>query len=118
MYCITRTLSRKVCIGEARRSLHDRFRKHLGDAEIDDKDGSKPVARHFNLSNHSQPNMGVFGLSLHLDNTESRKNIEQKLIFQTGTLGLGGINERVTNVAISFRCLVSTNYIAPPSLYK
>ena len=31
---------------------------------------------------------------LHLGNTESRKNIEQKFIFQTGTLSPCGINER------------------------
>ena len=49
------------------------------------------LARHFNLPNHSQKHMAVCGLSLHLGNTESRKHIEQKFIFQIGTLG---INER------------------------
>ena len=38
--------------------------------------------------------MVVCGLSLHLGNTASRKNIEQKFIFQIGTLTPGGINER------------------------
>ena len=75
-------------------SLDDRFREHLKDVEINDKDASKPVARHFNLPNHSQKHMAICGLSLHLGNTESRKNIEQKFIFQIGTLNPCGINER------------------------
>ena len=34
------------------------------------------------------------GLSLHLGTTESRKNLEQKFIFQIGILNPHGINER------------------------
>ena len=94
IYCITCTLCKKVYIGETGRRLGDRFREHLRDVEINDKDASKPVARHFNLPNHSQKHMAVCGLSLHLGNTESRKNIEQKFIFQIGTLSPCGINER------------------------
>ena len=59
-----------------------------------DKDASKPVARHFNLPNHSKKHMAICGLSLHLGTTESRKNLEQKFIFQIGTLNPHGINER------------------------
>ena len=81
-------------IGETCRRLGDRFREHLRDVEINDKDASKPVARHFNLPNFSQKHMAVCGLSLHLGNTESRKNVEQKFIFQIGTLSPCGINER------------------------
>ena len=40
-------------MGETGRRLGDRFREHLRHVEINDKDASKPVARHFNLSNHS-----------------------------------------------------------------
>ena len=58
------------------------------------KDASKPVARHFNLPNHSKKHMAICGLSLHLGTTESRKNLEQKFIFQIGTLNPHGINER------------------------
>ena len=36
----------------------DRFREHLRDVEKDDKDASKPVARHFNLLYHSK--VGTF----------------------------------------------------------
>ena len=38
--------------------------------------------------------MAICGLSLHLSTTESRKNLEQKFIFQIGTLTPHGINER------------------------
>ena len=52
IYCITCTLCKKIYIGETGRRLGDRFREHLRDVEINDKDASKPVARHFNLPNH------------------------------------------------------------------
>ena len=57
---------------------------------------SKPVTRHFNLPNHSKQYMVVCGLSLHQGSTESRKTLEQKFIFQIGTLNPHGINERFT----------------------
>ena len=94
IYCITCTLCNKLYIGETGRRLGDRFREHLRDVEKNDKDASKPVARHFNLPNHSKKHMAICGLSLHLGTTESRKNLEQKFIFQIGTLSPHGINER------------------------
>ena len=94
IYCITCTLCKKLYIGETGRRLGDRFREHLRDVEKDDKNASKPVARHFNLPNHSMQHMTVCGLSLHQGNTESRKTLEQKFIFQIGTLNPDGINER------------------------
>ena len=60
----------------------------------DDKNASKPVARHFNLPNHSKQHMVVCGLSLHQGSTESLKTLEQKFIFQIGTLNPHGVNER------------------------
>ena len=86
IYCITCTLCKKKYIGERGRRLGDLFREHLRDVEINDIDASKPVARQFNLRNYSQKYMAVCGLSLHLDSTERRKNIELKFIFQIGTL--------------------------------
>ena len=47
-----------------RERLGDRFREHLRDVERNDKDASKPVARHFHLPNHSKQHMAVCGLSL------------------------------------------------------
>ena len=43
---------------------------------------------------HSKQHMPVCGLSLHQGSTESRKTLEQKFIFQIGTLNPHGINER------------------------
>ena len=81
IYCITCTYCNKLYIGETGRRLGDRFREHLRDVERNDKDASKPVARHFNLPNHSKQHMKVCSLSLHLCSSESRKTLEQKFIF-------------------------------------
>ena len=94
IYCITCTLCKKLYIGETGRRLGDRFREHLRDVEKDEKDASKPIARHFNLPNHSMQRMAVCDVSLHQGNTASRKTLEQKFIFQIGTLNPNGINER------------------------
>ena len=94
--CITCTLCKKIYIGETGRRLADRFREHLRDAEQNNTDASKQVARHFNLPNHSHHNMTICGLYLHHGNTESRKHLEHKLIFQLGTLSPHGINERLS----------------------
>ena len=94
IYCVTYTLCNKLYIGETGRRLGDRFRKHLRDVEKNDKDASKPVARHFNLPNHSKKHLAICGLSLHLGTTESRKNLEQKFFSQIGSLNPHGINER------------------------
>ena len=94
IYCITCTLCKKLHIGETGSRLGDRFREHLRDVEKDDKNASEPVARHLSLPNHSKQHMSVCGLSLHQGSTESRKTLEQKFIFQIGTLDPHGINER------------------------
>ena len=79
-------------IGETGRRLGDRFREHLRD----NKDASKTVSKHFNLSGHSFNNMTVRGLSLRQGNTESRKYSEQKLVFIIGTLVPHRINEHLS----------------------
>ena len=48
------------------------------------------LSPHFLLKQH----MVVCGLSLHQGSTESRKTLEQKFIFQIGTLNPHGINGR------------------------
>ena len=62
-----------------------RFLEHVRDEEKTTH-VSKPIVRHFNLSNHSHHNITICGLSLNHGNTESRKNLEQKFFFQLGTL--------------------------------
>ena len=94
LYYITCTYCKKLHIGETGRRLGDQFREHLRDVELNDKDASKHVVRHFNLPNHSKQHMAVCGLPLHLGSSESRKTLEQKFIFQIGTLNPHGINER------------------------
>ena len=121
IYCIKYTLCKKIYIGETGRRIGDRFREHLRDVECNDKDASKPVARHFYLPNHSTQNIAKCGLSMHQGNTESRKNLEQKFIFQLGSLNPHGINELLLVRLII--CLIyslpftqwngSTNSIAP-----
>ena len=93
IYCITCTLCKKLYIGETGRRLGDRCREHLRDVEKNDKDASKPVERHFNLPNHFKEHMSICGLSLHQGTTDSRKNLEQRFIFQIGTLNPHSINE-------------------------
>ena len=81
--------------GETGRQLGDDFENTFAcDVQKDDKNASKPVARYFNLPNHSKQHMAVCGLSLHQGSTESRKTLEQKCIFQIGTLNPHDINER------------------------
>ena len=59
IYCITCTLCKKIYIGETGRRLGDRSANTLGMCKINDIDASKPVARHFNLPNHSQKHMAA-----------------------------------------------------------
>ena len=76
------------------RRLGDRFREHLRDVTRNDKDASKPVAKHLNLPTYCIQHMAVSGLSLHLGSSESRKTPEQKFIFQISTINPHGIDER------------------------
>ena len=86
--------SLKLYIGESGRKLGDRFHEHLLDVKNKGSDLSKPVARHFNLPDHSHEHMEICGIYLHLGNNETRKRKEQRLIFKLGTLAPNGINER------------------------
>ena len=70
------------------------FRQQLRDVEKDDQNASKLIGRHFNLPNHSKQHIAVCGVSLHQGRTESRKTLEQKFIFQIGTLNPNVLNER------------------------
>ena len=119
-YCITCTLCKKIYVGETGRRLTDRFREHLRDVEKKRHRCLKTSARHFNLPNHSHHNMTICGLSLHYGNTESRKNLEQKFIFQLGTLYPHGVNERLSSINLftNSRHPISTNSKAPSHTYK
>ena len=86
IYCMTCTLGKELYIGETGRRLGDRFREHLRDIEKDDQNASKPVARHFNLPNHSNQHMAVCSLSLHQGSTECRKTPEKNSFFKSALL--------------------------------
>ena len=107
IYCIKCTLC--IYIGETGRRLGDRFREHLRNVERNDKDASKPVARHFNLPNHSIDNIPICGLSMHQGNTESRKNLEQKFIFQLGSLNPHGIRTSLYKLHVTHNPLIRSN---------
>ena len=92
IYCITCTYLKKLFIGETERRLGDRFREQLHDVERNVKEASEPVARQFNLTNHSKQHMAVCGLSLYIGGSVSCITLEQKFIFQIGTLNPYGIN--------------------------
>ena len=86
IYCITFTFCNKIYIGEIGRRLGDQFREYVRDVERNDKDASKPVARHLNLPNHSKQHMAVCGLSLHLGSSECCKTLEQKFSSKSAPL--------------------------------
>ena len=79
------------------RWLGDQFQEHPCDVERNDKDASKPVARHFNFPDHSKQHMAVWGLLLYLGSSESHKTLEQKFIFHISTLNPHGINEHFSD---------------------
>ena len=101
VYCITCTYYKKLFIGETGSRLSDQFQENLRDVERNNKEASKPVAGHLNLSNHSGSSsfqhMAVCSLLLNLGRSESRKTQEQKFILSLSiirTLNPQGINER------------------------
>ena len=112
IYCITCTLCKKLYIGKTGRRLGDRFREHLRDVEKDDQNASKPVARHFNLPNHSNQHMVVCGLSLHQGGTESRKNLFFKSVLLILTVSTNAFHS--TNLFSGFSGYQApTNSVAP-----
>ena len=64
IYCITYTYCKKLYIdAETGGRLAHQFQEDLCHIERNDKDASKPVARHFNLPNHSKHYVTVCSLS-------------------------------------------------------
>ena len=63
-------------------------KNNFWNVERNNKDASKPVARHFNFPNHSKLHLALCGLSLHMGSLESRKTLEQKFIFQSDPQGM------------------------------
>ena len=59
---------------------------HLCDVERNDKDQSKPVVKHSNLSNNSEQHMVVCCLSINLANSKSHQTLLQKKYLFTSAL--------------------------------
>ena len=94
------------------RRLGDRFREHLHDIERNDKDASKPVAKHFNLSTYSIQHMAVSGLSLNLGTSESRKTREK--IYLPNRHSKSPWYRRVLWIQLIYSCFLVT--IFPPTV--
>ena len=82
----------KLYIGETGRRQSDRFAEHLRSVRNNDVD--KPVARHFNIVNHSISDIKVCAISPISCGNDSRKRHEKRLIFKIGTIHSHGLNER------------------------
>ena len=67
-------------IGETRRRLADRFREHLQNVEKNKTDASKPVARHFNLPNHSTTTW-LFAGDPYTTRTQKAAKVSNKIYF-------------------------------------
>ena len=90
IYCITCTYCNKLYIGETGRRLGDRFREHLRDMTRTHPNQLLDTLIFLIILN----SILRCSLSLHLGSSKSRKTLEQKFIFQIGTLNPHGINER------------------------
>ena len=62
--------------------------------------------------------MAVCDLSLRLGSSESRKTLEQKFVFQIGTLNPQGINERFFYSTNFFFVFSSPNPVVLPTVLK
>ena len=75
-------------IGQTGRRLGDRIAEHIRD--ISNNNG-RTVPNHFNSEGHSLSDLDVLGLK-YCTSTETRLNMEKRLIVQLGTLRPNGIN--------------------------
>lgn len=76
-------------IGETERRLGDRFVEHRRD--IRNRDISKPVPQHFTTSDHTLDDVTITALT-HVRGQDDRRAMEQRIIFQLGTLQPNGMN--------------------------
>ena len=80
-------------IGKTGRKLADRFREHLRHVEKNDKHAFKPVARHYNVQNHSTNKITFCRLS-YTKETQKAVKTSNKISPSTRTLNPHEINER------------------------
>ena len=76
-------MQKKSTLKEQGENLHTVFANNFATLKKNDKNASKPVARYFNLPNHSTHNIRIYGPSLHQGKTESRKNVANECFNST-----------------------------------
>ena len=90
IYLISCSRCNKLYVGETGRTLSTRFREHLDNIRFH---RDKPVANHFNQTNHSIHDIRVKGLWIMLaGTTNDRKDRESHLIDRLGTQAPLGLN--------------------------
>ena len=89
VYCITCTRCGQLYIGETRRRLADRFTEHLRSVRLNQR--GLAVAQHFSTAPHCTEDMSVCVVATASSDTH-RKTLEQRIIFQLGTLHPDGMN--------------------------
>ena len=93
IYVIHCTKCTQLYIGESGCSLDTRFKEHLADIKTP---RDKPVANHFNQTDHTIHNIQVKGLRLlFTDSVNDRKDVESHLIDKLSSRKLAGMKERL-----------------------
>ena len=118
IYCITCTYCKKLYIGETGRRLGDRFREYLCDVERNDKDTSKPVARHLDIPNHSKQQFMAFPYIQAVRKAAKlyNKNLSFKLALLIPAVSKTAFHS--TNLFLFSRHHIFTNSVAPFSAYQ
>ena len=98
IYGLTCTVCGMVYIGETKRRLADRVTEHLRSIRLNTP--GLPVARHFNLANHSSKDVKVSVLRT-CANERQRKTMEERIIFKLGTFQPLGMNATFRSFKIS-----------------
>ena len=89
VYCITCRRCGKLYIGETKRRLGDRFAEHL--RSVRQQTPGLTVAQHFGAPPHTLSDVSVCVLRRASSDVQ-RKELEQRVIFELGTLHPGGMN--------------------------
>ena len=121
IFCITCTYCKKLYNGETGRRLGDRFGEHLRDVERNDKDASKPVARHFNLPNDSKQQW-QFAASPYIQAVRKAAKPQNKNLSFKSALLIPTVSAKSafhsTSLFLFSRHHIPTNSVAPFSAYK
>ena len=114
IYCITCNYC-QLYIGETRRRLGDRFREHFRDVERNDKDASKPVARHLKLPNQSKQHTAVAAFS-YIWAVRKAAKLQNKILSFNSALLIPTVSTSAfhsTNLFLFSPYHISTNSVAP-----